>query len=83
MEKNSKKIYLSGPISGYDIGERRKMFRKKKVELEKQGWKVCNPMENGLPADAGTNAHMKRDFELLLTCDAHLHDVQVHAQCRM
>ena len=26
--------------------------------------------ENGLPSDAGTHAHMKRDFELLIGCDA-------------
>jgi len=70
MENYSKKIYLSAPISGYDIEERRETFRKKKEELEGLGWEVVSPMENGLPVDAGTHAHMKRDIELLLSCDA-------------
>ncbi len=70
MEKYSKRIYLSLPISGYDIEERRATALKKKKELEAAGFTVILPLENGLPVDAGTYAHMKRDFELLLTCDA-------------
>ena len=70
MENNSKRIYLSLPISGYDIAERRATALAKKEELEKSGWSVVNPLENGLPVDAGTRTHMKRDIELLLTCDA-------------
>ena len=65
-----KKIYLSGPISGHDIDERRKEFRRVQTQLEKAGYDVVNPMENGLPEGATTNQHMKRDIELLLTCDA-------------
>ena len=63
-----KKIYLSGPISGHDIEERRKEFKGIQTQFEKAGYDVVNPMENGLPSDATTNQHMKRDIELLLTC---------------
>jgi len=56
------KIYISGPISGTDIEETRKKFKAVQVMLEAQDWKVFNPMENGLPADATTNEHMHRDL---------------------
>ena len=64
------KIYLSLPISGYDIEERRATAQRMEDALLEEGWAVANPLKNGLPADAGTHAHMKRDFELLLQCDA-------------
>ena len=64
-----KKIYLSLPISGYDIEERRSTARSIADALSDE-WEVVNPLENGLPADAGTHAHMRRDFELLIGCDA-------------
>lgn len=67
---NKKKIYLSLPISGYDIEERRMTALRKKQELESAGWVVLNPLQNGFPVDAGTHAHMKRDIEMLLDCDA-------------
>lgn len=56
------RIYISGPISGTNIEETRKKFKKVQSELEFKGWKVFNPMENGLPADATTNEHMHRDL---------------------
>ena len=64
-----KKVYLSLPISGYDINERRETALRKQAQLESMGYEVMNPLCNGLPADAGTHAHMKRDFEMLLQCD--------------
>lgn len=71
-QTKQKRIYLSGPISGYDIEERRQTFGNLQKRLESKGWDVANPMANGLPLDAGTHAHMKRDFEMLLGCDAAL-----------
>lgn len=68
MEKP--RIYISGPISGHDLEERRKVFETACAVLESLGYEPVNPMKNGLPADATTHQHMKRDFELLLTCDA-------------
>ena len=72
MEEKTKrrKIYLSLPISGYDLSERRKTSLEKQRELETMGFQVLNPLFNGLAPDAGTNAHMKRDIEMLLGCDA-------------
>ena len=64
-----KRVYISGPISGHDIEERRKAFKEIQSQLEAQGYDPVNPMENGLPAEATTHEHMKRDIELLLTCN--------------
>jgi hypothetical protein len=64
-----KRVYISGPISGHDIEDRRLAFMCAKLGLEAKGFEVVNPMENGLPAEATTHEHMKRDIELLLTCD--------------
>ena len=69
MEKG--KIYLSLPISGYDIEERRVTAQKMEDKLLADGWQcVANPLKNGLPVDADTHDHMKRDFKMLLECDA-------------
>lgn len=68
MEKKNK-CYLSGPISGRDLDERRKAFKAAQVMLETAGYEVVNPMENGLPSDATTAQHMKRDVQLLTECD--------------
>ena len=65
-----KKIYLSLPISRYDLEERRAAAMERQRRLEERGFEVLNPMDNGLPSDAGTHAHMRRDFEMLLRCDA-------------
>jgi hypothetical protein len=64
-----KRIYISGPISGHNIEERRKVFKMVQIFLEAQGYEPVNPMENGLPDEATTHEHMKRDIELLMTCD--------------
>lgn len=66
---NRKKIYISGPISGHDIEHRRKVFEAYEANLFSNGYVPVNPMKNGLPADAPTKEHMKRDLELLRTCD--------------
>ena len=64
-----KKIYISGPISGHDLEKRREAFKEVESMLQCQGYKPVNPMKNGLPAEATTHEHMKRDIELLMTCD--------------
>jgi hypothetical protein len=61
------RIYISGPISGYNLDERREAFKKVQTMLEADGWTVFNPMENGLPADAETHQHMHRDLAVLTT----------------
>lgn len=69
MEKKMKRIYISGPISHYDENVRRTAFSQTAEMLRMQGYDPVNPMENGLPADAATREHMRRDIELLMTCD--------------
>lgn len=64
-----KRVYISGPISGHNLEERRASFKKIQNLLEVQDYQPINPMENGLPAEATTHEHMKRDIELLMTCD--------------
>jgi len=64
-----KRIYLSGPISGRNLEERRQAFKQAQTMLEAQGYTVFNPMENGLPAEATTHQHMHRDIAVLSTED--------------
>jgi hypothetical protein len=61
------RIYISGPISGHDLEERRATFKQLQKYLEYKGFTVFNPMENGLPAEATTNEHMHRDLAVLTT----------------
>lgn len=63
------RIYISGPISGHDLEERRRAFEIVEKRLVNIGNLPFNPMKNGLPHDATTHAHMKRDIEALLKCD--------------
>lgn len=66
-----KKIYLSFPISHFDIEERREFAAKRARYLsEVYGCEVVNPLENGLAEDEHWRLHMKRDSKLLLECDA-------------
>lgn len=65
-----KKIYISGPISGYDYSERKMLFLSIQQELENRDYEVFNPMFNGLPEDATTKEHMRADFMMLCQCDA-------------
>lgn len=66
------KIYISGPITGYDINERRDAFKRVQMELEESyGAKhVFNPLENGLPTNAHRSEHMREDLKQLLKCTA-------------
>lgn len=68
MEKKQR-IYISGPISGHDLQERRAAFLDASLFLMAQGFEVFNPMENGLPAEATTNEHMHRDLAELTNED--------------
>lgn len=63
------RLYLSGPISGYDIKERKATFKALQEELEFRGFEVVNPMAKDLPDDAPYTEHMRMDIPLLATCD--------------
>lgn len=62
-------IYLSGPISGYDLDERRLLFGKIENCLSRNGYEVFNPLKNGLPDDAAYEEHMRTDIRALTECD--------------
>lgn len=67
------RIYLSGPISGHNLDERRQAFKRVQIMLESQGYEVFNPMENGLPPESTTHEHMHRDLAEL-TREDHPYD---------
>ena len=64
-----KRIYLSLPISGYDLDERKETALAMEVKLRGRGYDVFNPFNNGLPDKASTYEHMKADIKALLDCD--------------
>lgn len=64
-----KKIYISGPIRGYDTSERKDTFAKAQEVLELCGYEVSNPFDNGLDDEATTHEHMRADLKMLLDCD--------------
>lgn len=68
--KTMNKIYLSGPISGYDLDERRRLFGKTENCLSNNGYEVFNPLKNGLSEDALKSEHMRADIRNLTECDA-------------
>ena len=60
-----KRIYISGPISGQNKDQVREDFYRVAAMLRADGYRVFNPLENGLPFDAPTHAHMRRDLNVL------------------
>lgn len=69
MNKKTK-IYLSAPISGYDLEERKERFMEMEVKLRGRGFDVCNPMGKHWESGLTTYDYMRKDIEMLLSCDA-------------
>lgn len=68
-QKETMKIYISGPISGYDIEERKRAFgRVGEMLLAVLRCEVVNPMEEQ-PEGWSWERYMERDLELLEGCD--------------
>lgn len=65
----SKRVYISGPISGYDLAERKEAFEKAATRFRKQGYLVSNPFDSGVPDSASWQEHMKADIVMLMQCD--------------
>lgn len=61
----TQRIYISGAISGHDLVERYEAFEDIEKLLKFKGFEVFNPMKNGLPKDATTAQHMRRDLNEL------------------
>ena len=66
----TEKIYVSGPIAGYDLQERKLAFLKVQHQLESLGYRVANPFNNGVPDEEHWRVHMRADIAMLLDCDA-------------
>ena len=64
------KVYISGPVTGYDIEERKLAFLKTKHMLESLGYEAYNPLENGLAEDASWQEHLRTDIAQLLQCES-------------
>ncbi|MGN0875359.1 MAG: DUF4406 domain-containing protein [Akkermansia sp.] len=65
-----KKVYISGPITGYNLHERRHTFNQAANLLRSQGHQPVNPFDNGLDPSCDYSDHMRADLRLLLDCDA-------------
>lgn len=65
----AKRIYISLPISHYDLDER-KAYAKRVESVLSGKYEVVNPFNNGIPDEVDWRVHMKKDIELLLACDA-------------
>lgn len=59
------RIYISGPISGLNKEECIIRFAEIEKMLTDKGFRVFNPLKNGLPFDADTHQHMQRDLNIL------------------
>lgn len=70
-QKKERKVYISGPIAGYDLEERKLAFLKVQHMLESKGCVPVNPFDNGIPDDAHWRLHMRADIRMLLDC----HDI--------
>lgn len=66
---NKKKIYISGPISGHDIEERRAAFAAVERMLREEGLEVVNPLNVAFPEDCTHEQYMRVDIALLIGCD--------------
>lgn len=66
---NKEKIYISAPISGHDLTERKALFSQIEDILAEEGYTPVNPFSNSLPDSAPYTEHLKQDIKLLLDCD--------------
>lgn len=62
------KVYISAPVTGRDIEERKRYFSHVAEQLRQQGYDPVNPMHNGLKATASHAAHMRAHLSMLLQC---------------
>lgn len=65
----SKKIYISGKISGATDDEIA-LFEKAEIVLKEEGWDVVNPLKLNHDHELTWEAYMKVDIKALLDCDA-------------
>lgn len=66
---SKKRIYISLPISGYDLDERKETALAMEVKLRRRGYDVFNPLGDNFQPGLTTNEYMKLDLKALLDCD--------------
>jgi hypothetical protein len=64
------KTYISDQITGLTYEQAYNNFSENEAFIESIGMDPVNPMRNGLPFDADWKAHMLKDIEMLMECDA-------------
>ena len=69
MATKKKKIYMSLPISGYDLSERIETAMKMEVKLKGIGYDVFNPLGAQWESGLSTNEYMRRDLKAMFDCD--------------
>lgn len=69
--KEMRKIYISGKISGMPKEKARSIFRaaETRVKSTYPNARVVNPFNNGLPENAPYEQHIAKDLEMLAECD--------------
>ena len=53
------KIYLSGPVSSIGLDEARRRFGKAEADLQKQGYRTCNPLNMRLCVWLALHGHYR------------------------
>lgn len=64
------KVYISAPITGYNLGSRKRYFAEKARLLAAKGYEPVSPLDGQTNLNLSRPAQMKRDIRLLLDCDA-------------
>nr|DAQ19316.1 MAG TPA: protein of unknown function (DUF4406) [Caudoviricetes sp.] len=83
IKMSKKRIYISLPISGYDLDERKETALAMEVKLRGRGYDVFNPLGDNFQPGLTTNEYMKLDLKALLDCDAimFMHNFNKSAGC--
>lgn len=66
----NKKIYIAGPITGYDRNERKHTFASVAEELRLKGWDLQNPWDAPKPTNPSWSDCMRADIKMLVDCEA-------------
>lgn len=64
------KIYISLPIRGMKIGERRQYADRVKARLSRDGHEVVNPLDIYAGKNPTYNDHIAYDLRAMMDCDA-------------
>lgn len=62
------KVYISGPISGYNDEKTQALFAQAAAQVRSLGHEPVSPLSNGLHASAPWEMHMVADIKLLFDC---------------